>query len=79
MRYHDITSATGNRFRLPASHPILASISIDPVRLYDLERLNADNPDTQIVGHDNPNDGRMTVFVACSTENVRRRLEDGWD
>ena len=79
MRYHDIASAMGNRFRLPASHPILAEISIDPVRLYDLERLNADNPDTQIVGHDNPNDGMMIVFVACATEEVRRRLEDGWD
>jgi hypothetical protein len=79
MRYHDITSAMGNRFRLPASHPILAEISIDTGRLYDLERLNADNPDTRIVGHDNPDNDRMTVFVACSSEEVRRRLEDGWD
>jgi hypothetical protein len=67
-----------SRTPLPASHPILAEITIDPVRLYDLERLNADNPDTRIVGHDEPHDGQMTVYIACASEEVRRRLEDGW-
>jgi hypothetical protein len=79
MRYREVTSAVGNRFRLPSSHPILAEISIDPVDWCDLQRLDADNAATQIVGQDASNNGRMIVFVACASDEVRRRLEDGWD
>jgi hypothetical protein len=78
MRYRDITSDVGNRCRLPPSHPILARISIDPVDWQNLQRLNADNPATQIVGHDEPHDGQMTVYIACASEEVQRRMEDGW-
>jgi hypothetical protein len=63
---------------LPTSHPNLAAITIDPADWYDFQRLDADNPATHIVGHDIL-DGRMTVFVACASHEVRRRLEDGWD
>ena len=76
MRYRDITQA--NRFRLPASHPILAEIVIDQENWYHLQRLNADNEDTHIVGHDDPGDGMMTVYLACSSDEVKRRLEAGW-
>ena len=77
MRYRDIESTASSRFRLPASHPILAEITIDPAHWYDFERLDADNLATRIVGNDILND-RMTVFVGCSSQQVRRRLEDGW-
>lgn len=78
MRYRDSTPAVGDRFRLPPSHPILAEIVIDPADWYDFQRLDADNPATRILGHDIL-DGRLTVFVACATTEVRRRLEEGWD
>jgi hypothetical protein len=76
MRYRDITQTS--RFRLPATHPILAQIVIDPVNWYDLQRLNADNEDTHIVGHDDQEDGMMTVYIACASREVRSRLEEGW-
>jgi hypothetical protein len=75
MKYREITS---DRFRLPVSHPILARIEIDPADWYDFQRLNEDNPATRIVGHDAPQDGQMTVYVACASLAVRDRLEDGW-
>lgn len=78
MRYRDVTPTANNRFRLPASHPILAKIVLDPVNWYDIQRLNADNPATQIVGHDEPHNGQMTVYIACASEEVQRRMEDGW-
>ena len=76
MRYRDITQA--NRIRLPATHPILAEIVIEQEKWYDLQRLNADNEDTRIVGHDPPRGAKITVFIACASEDVRDRLEDGW-
>jgi hypothetical protein len=78
MRYRDIQPTASNRFRLPPSHPILAEIVIDPVDWVQFERLNDDNPAARILGHDTSSDGRMTVFVACSSDGVRKRLEDGW-
>ena len=78
MRYRDITADMVNRFRLPPSHPILAEITIDPVDWYDLQRLEADNPATHIVGHDAPQNGQMTVYVACASDGVKRRVEDAW-
>ena len=56
MRHHDITP-THNRFRLPTSHPFLATLSINPAEWYHLQRLDAANPDTDIIGHDAPQDG----------------------
>ena len=76
MRYCDITQA--NRFRLPASHPILAGSPSIPAKWYDLQRLDADNPDTQ---HRRPRRSRgrlMTVYLACSSDEVSTACEDGW-
>lgn len=76
MRYHEIQPS--KRFRLPDSHPVLAEIEIDPAEWYDFQRLDADNPDTRIVGHDAIPDGRITVYAACIDEDTRRKLDDGW-
>jgi hypothetical protein len=77
MRYRDITADVDDRFRLPASHPILAEVDIEPADWFQFERLDGDNPATRIVGHDIL-DGRMTILVACASDEVRKRLEDGW-
>ena len=77
-RYRDITADVSDRFRLPSSHPYLAEIVIDPVNWRDLQRLDADDLTIHIVGHDAPQDGQMTVYVACASPAVRDRLEDGW-
>lgn len=66
------------RIRLPASHPFLAEIEIDPADWYRFNNLNNDTPATKIVTYDDPQDGLMLVYVACSSEEVRRRLTKGW-
>jgi hypothetical protein len=74
MRYRDIEPTASSRFRLPASHPFLIEISIDPADWFDFERLFADEPATRILGHDAPREGRMIVHAACASDEVRRRL-----
>ena len=69
---------TRYRKRLSASHPIVTQIDIDPAAWHDFERLVGDTPVTQIVGHDDPTDGMLTIYVACSSHDVADRLENGW-
>jgi hypothetical protein len=78
MRYTDIDPPICKRFRLPVSHPILATITIDPANWLRFEQLNEDTVATKIVGHDDPLDGLMKVYVGCASDEVRDRLEDGW-
>jgi hypothetical protein len=75
MRYRDIAA---DRFVLPASHPHLAEFTIDPVDWCKFQRLHDDNPAVRILGHDEPRDEQMTVYVACASRETRNRLEDGW-
>jgi hypothetical protein len=77
--HSDIISTAGGRFQLPPSHPYLTEIDLDPVNWDRLQQMTDDNPATQIVGHDDPADGLMTVYVACASGEVRNRLRDGWD
>jgi hypothetical protein len=63
---------------LPASHPILAALHIDPADWFQFERLDDDNPATRILGHDASQSGKMLVYIACASDEVRNRLEDGW-
>lgn len=78
MRYSDIEPTVSRRFRLPTSHPILTAINIDPANWYRFQNLNEDTPATKIVGYDEPQDGLMTIHVACASDEVRDRLLDGW-
>jgi hypothetical protein len=77
MKYAEIASARANRFRLPSSHPILAQITIDPADWPRLQQLYSDNPATRILGHDDPENGVLTVYISCASLETRRRLEDG--
>jgi hypothetical protein len=78
MRYRDVTSTTGGRFRLPDSHPYVSEVTIDPADWYRFHQLDDDNPATRILSYDEPQNGTMTVYVACASVETRRRLEDGW-
>jgi hypothetical protein len=77
MRYRDI-QPTASRFRLPASHPVLAQLDIEPADWHRFEQLSEDNHDTEIVGRDVVPGGRITVYVACVDEDTRQKLDDGW-
>jgi hypothetical protein len=78
MHDDDTEPTISKRFRMPNGYPILAAITIDPADWFRFERLNDDTPATRIVGHDGPQDGMMTVYVACASDRVRERLEDSW-
>ena len=67
------------RFRMPKSHPVLCELTIDVMKWYRFQQLNDNTPDTNIVGHDDPEDGEITVWVACANEEVKDALEDGWN
>jgi len=66
------------RFHMPTSHPVWAQITIDLVDWYDFQRLNENRTETNVVGHDQPRDGRITIYLACVSEEIKESLEDGW-
>jgi hypothetical protein len=78
MGYRDITAYASNRFQLPASHPFLAEVVIDPLNWRLAQWVAADDPALCIVGHDRPRAGQMVVHVACTSDEVRRSVMDDW-
>ena len=76
MRYGDIQPTA---VRLPRGYPVLAHISIDPVKWFEFERLIGDTPVTKIIGRDDARHERRVVHVACASTSVRDRLRDGWE
>lgn len=78
MRYRDIKPTANRRFRLPQSHPVLATITVNAVDFHRFEQLDENHPETKIIKHDQPNDGMITVFVACASDEVATALEEAW-
>jgi hypothetical protein len=71
MKYRDIAM---DRFQLPSTHPILATLSIDPADWHRLQELDTDNPATRLLGYDEPHDERLTVYVPA----LRAKCADAW-
>ena len=76
MRYGDMQPTD---IRLPRGYPVLAHVSIDPVKWFEFERLIGDTPVTKIIGRNDARDERLVVHVACASTSVRDRLLDGWE
>jgi hypothetical protein len=66
-----------HRFKLPRSHPHLATVTLDPINWHRFQQLAEDNPGTRVMGHE-VSGGTITVHVACADDEVRDRLEDAW-
>jgi hypothetical protein len=79
MRFRDIEPTISTRFRLPSGYPVLAEIVIESSDWFRFEQLVGHTEDTRIIGHDDPQDGWLTVHVACTSTDVQTRLHDGWD
>lgn len=60
------------------SHPILAEITLNVERFHHLSCLIEDNAELRMIGHDDPDDGMMTVYIACVDHDVAEAMEDGW-
>jgi hypothetical protein len=74
----DLAADASNRFQLPDSHPILATVSIDPADWHRFTQLVDEDPATRLLGRDDPHDERMAVYIACASRTTRDRLKDGW-
>ena len=66
------------RFRMPKSHPVLCELTIDVMNWYRFERLNDYTSETNIIGHDEPHLGQVTIYIACVSDEVKELLEAGW-
>jgi len=65
--------------RLPASQPVLATLSIALLEWQDFQRLDADNPDTTIVSYTDSQSGMVTAYVGCISDEARDLLEAAWN
>jgi hypothetical protein len=63
---------------LPASHPFHAEITIDTIDLNKLCRFAERSGELNFVGHDEPTGDKVTVYLACNSDEVRRILLDSW-
>jgi hypothetical protein len=74
MKDHNIIE----RLSMPMSHPVPVAVTINLVDWFNFQRLNDNRPETNVIGHDEPRDGRITIYVACVSEEIKKLLEDGW-
>jgi hypothetical protein len=65
--------------RLPVSHPFPAEITIGTIDLNNLCRFAECSAEINVIGHDEPTDNKVTVYVACVSEEVRQVLLHSWD
>ena len=86
-----MASPAGADDEIPRNYPIVAAIAsgclrrilswleitIDPADWSRFQQLYSDNPATRILGHDDPENGALTVYIGCASLETRRRLEDG--
>jgi len=73
-------SIIDDEIKMPASHPVLATITINVIDYVNFWRMAERTAfDTNIIGHDAPQEnGRMTVYVACTSRETVDRLVYAW-
>lgn len=62
----------------PASHPYIATVTIDPADLRDLDRMVDEARELRMIDVDDSTADVWTVRVACASERVREMFEDRW-
>lgn len=62
----------------PASHPHIATITIDPADWHRLERMIEDARELRLVRLDDDQPDRWVVVIGCASERVREMIQDGW-
>ena len=75
MQNHSIIS---DHIRMPNSHSMLAQITINVIDFHNFCLMAERTFDTNIIGHDEPENGRVTVYVACSSDETVDRLTYAW-
>ena len=64
--------------RLPTSHPFPVKITIRTIDLSNLCRFAEHSAEVNVIGHDETTDNKVTVFLACNTDEVRQTLLHSW-
>lgn len=62
----------------PAKHPHVATVTVDPADLRDLERMVDDARELRLLDVDDSTADSWTVRVGCASERVREQFEDRW-
>ncbi len=60
------------------TYPVVAHVEIDAERLCQFESLIEDQTQTRVLGHDLVGNDRVVVHVGCTSDDVRRCLENAW-
>jgi hypothetical protein len=60
------------------THPYMCAIAIDPVDWSAFEAAVEDRPEVKIRKLDDSEPDTWTVYVACASEAVMKRLEKSW-
>ena len=67
-----------NTCSLP-THPIHAEITISATDLNKFKQLSEGHDELRIMAHDEePDNGYITIYVDCTSTEVRELLEDSW-
>lgn len=62
------------------AHPHVTTLRIEPAMLGELNRLTRDSETVVLLEcEDGDPDGLVTLRIACASEEVARRMEEGWD
>lgn len=60
------------------THPYTITLTIDPADYYEFERLTRDREEIHLVQRETGPD-LWTLQVACTSEEVARRMKAAWD
>jgi hypothetical protein len=60
------------------THPFVATILMDPAKLYSFERAFEDRREVRILKVDDKTPDCWIVYAACASEEVQNLLEDNW-
>jgi hypothetical protein len=76
MRYSDIADYPRRWDR--DRYPSVAHVYIATGQFGDFERLIEDQTQTTMLGHHIADDGKVLVYVACSSDDVKDSIESHW-
>jgi len=62
----------------PTTHPHVATVTIDPADLRDLERMVEEARELRLLDVDDSTPDEWTVCVGCASERVRDGFEERW-
>lgn len=62
----------------PTTHPHIATVTIDPADLDEVERMAGSRRELRLLDVDDSTPDQWTVWVGCASERVRDMFEERW-